>query len=251
MKKVNLLGINIDDCTLNELLESVSGFIDGGERRSIMYANIHVINTAICNKGLAAYLSKADIIYCDGDGVRLGAKILGSYLPERMTGADWIYELCRLADTKSYSIYLLGGSQGVAEAVCRILSEKYKGLNIAGTHHGYFDFKGDDNSKLIREINKLSPDILLVGFGTPLQEEWIYANRDSLNIPVVWSVGALMDFVSGTAKRAPQFMLNNHLEWLFRLYQEPKRMWRRYVMGNILFMGRIIMARIKKVYIRS
>jgi N-acetylglucosaminyldiphosphoundecaprenol N-acetyl-beta-D-mannosaminyltransferase len=205
-----------------------------------MYANIHVLNTAYHDSELRRILNQADLVYCDGAGVKLGARLLGGHLPERMTGADWIYDLCAACQERGFSLYFLGGEPGVAALAAEKLQTQYPGSKIAGTHHGHYNHSGLENDGVIAAINALRPDILLVGFGTPLQEKWIDRNFDRLNVPVVWAVGALVDFVAGQVPRAPRWMLDHGLEWFYRLWAEPRRMFKRYIIGNPLFIWRVL-----------
>jgi N-acetylglucosaminyldiphosphoundecaprenol N-acetyl-beta-D-mannosaminyltransferase len=209
-----------------------------------MYANIHAMNISFSDSDLYKSLNCSDLVYCDGEGVRLGARILGKFLPQRMTGADWIWDLCKMCEEKCYSLYLLGGEDGVAEKAASKLRHHFPDLKIAGTCHGYFPKYGKENDKVIALINKKIPDILLVGFGSPLQEKWINDNFEKLDARVIWAVGALMDFVSEKVYRGPRWMLDNGMEWLFRLIVEPKRMWKRYIVGNIVFFKRIILKKL-------
>ena len=124
------------------------------------------------------------------------------------------------------------------------LQAQYPGLKIAGTHHGHYDHDGPENDQVLAEIDALHPAIVLVGFGTPLQEKWIGRNSSGLDTPVVWAVGALVDFVTGKTPRAPRWMLEHGLEWLYRLWVEPRRLWRRYVLGNPLFIWRVLKQRL-------
>ena len=182
-------------------------------------------------------------MYCDGEGVRLAARLLGHHLSQRMTGADWIYDLCAVCQAQGFSLYFLGGGQGIAAQAAQKLHQQYPRLQVVGAHHGYFDHVGSENDRVVVQINALSPDILLVGFGTPAQEKWIGRNAERLNVPVLWAVGALVDFVAGEVPRAPRWMLDHGLEWLFRFLVEPRRMFGRYLIGNPLFILRVLRQR--------
>lgn len=219
-------------------------FVESGSRFRVMYANVHVLNTAYRDPELRRILNRADLVYCDGAGIKLGAKLLGQYMPERMTGADWIYSLCAVCQEQGFSLYFLGGEPGVAARAAARLADQYPALKIVGTHHGHYCHNGTENDAVVSKIKALHPDILLVGFGTPLQEKWIDQNFERLNIPVVWAVGALVDFVTGKKPRAPRWMLDHGLEWLYRLWAEPKRLWKRYIVGNPLFIWRVLMQRL-------
>jgi N-acetylglucosaminyldiphosphoundecaprenol N-acetyl-beta-D-mannosaminyltransferase len=204
-----------------------------------MYANVHVLNTAWRDPELQAILRQADIVYCDGAGVVLGARVLGHSLPERMTGADWVYPFCERSAAAGLRLYFLGSAPGVAEQAAARLRERYPGLRIVGAHHGYVQGP-DQSAAVIADISRLSPDVLLVGMGTPLQEKWIAAHRSALDVPVCWAVGALFDYVAGVVPRGPRWMLDHGLEWLYRLWWEPRRLGGRYLIGNPLFLFRVL-----------
>jgi N-acetylglucosaminyldiphosphoundecaprenol N-acetyl-beta-D-mannosaminyltransferase len=180
-------------------------------------------------------LADADIVYCDGAGVVLAARLTGQTIPERMTGADWIEDLCRTAVERDLSLYLLGGASGSVHGAAAVLRRRYPALRIVGEKDGYH--VGPD---MVNEINAQHPDILLVGMGTPRQEKWIAHHRSALDVPVVWAVGGLFDFVSGRIPRGPKCMTQHGLEWLCRLLVEPHRLWRRYLLGNPRFLWRVL-----------
>lgn len=237
---VDVLGVRVDSILLNDLIQQLEHLVTTGGHHRVMYANVHVLNTAYRDLALRHVLNQADLVYCDGAGVKLGARILGTFLPERMTGADWIHDLCATCQKQGFSLYFLGGEPGIAGLAAEKLQTQYPGLKIAGTHHGHYNHCGLENDDIIAEINALRPDILLVGFGTPLQEKWIDRHFERLDVPVVWAVGALVDFVIAKKPRAPRWMLDHGLEWLHRLWSEPGRLWKRYIVGNPLFIWRVL-----------
>lgn len=241
---VQVLGVGVDSLLLDELIRHIERFVASGSHSRVMYANAHVLNTAHRDAELRRILNQAHVVYCDGAGVKLGARILGRYLPERMTGADWIHHLCRACVRMGFRLYFLGGQPGVADQAAQALRVRYSGLRIAGTHHGHYDHSSSENDAVIAAINALRPDILLVGLGTPLQEKWIDRHSERLDVPVVWAVGALADFVAGKKPRAPRWMLRHGLEWLYRLWVEPERLWKRYIVGNPLFIWRVLLQRL-------
>jgi N-acetylglucosaminyldiphosphoundecaprenol N-acetyl-beta-D-mannosaminyltransferase len=161
--------------------------------------------------------------------------LAGLSIPQRMTGADWIHDLCRRAVREGMSLYFLGGAPGSSADAARLLRVRYPGLRVAGTRHGY-----SAGTEAVEAINRAEPDILLVGMGTPTQEKWIAEHQDALNVPVIWAVGALFDFVNGRIARGPHWMTEHGLEWLCRLATEPGKLWRRYLIGNPLFLWRIV-----------
>jgi N-acetylglucosaminyldiphosphoundecaprenol N-acetyl-beta-D-mannosaminyltransferase len=232
---IELLGVRIDCLRRADLIDRAAHAAAGRDLTTILYINVHCLNIAGRDPAYAEILRDADIVYCDGTGVRLGASLAGKALPERMTGADWIHDLCRRAVRDGLRLFLIAGEPGIAPRAAALLRVHYPGLQIVGTLPGY----GVDEEAVI-EINCARADILLVGMGTPTQEKWIAANRDALAPPVIWAVGALFDFVSGKLPRGPRWMTDNGLEWLCRLAAEPRKLWRRYLVGNPLFLWHVI-----------
>ncbi len=224
----------------HELLERIIGWVGSGEpTKRVMYVNAHVLNQSREDRSLRSALEEADLVYCDGYGVRLAAKALSAEIPHRMTGADWIWDLAALCEQRRTSVYLLGCEPGVAAQAGRRLLRAHPELRIVGTHHGYFGIGSGHDERVIEHINACKPDILLVGMGTPKQELWSQRTVDRLDCRVLWNVGALFDYVSRRVPRAPASLADNGLEWIFRLAIEPKRMWRRYLVGNPVFLSRV------------
>jgi N-acetylglucosaminyldiphosphoundecaprenol N-acetyl-beta-D-mannosaminyltransferase len=225
----------------DELLARIIGWVgERGPTKRVMYVNAHVLNESREDPALRAALMDADLVYCDGYGVRLAAKALSTEIPHRMTGADWIWDLAARCEERDASVYLLGGDPGVAAQAGQRLRRTHPGLRVVGTHHGYFQMGSGHDDRVIEDVNACCPDILLVGMGTPKQEIWAQRSVDRLDCSVLWSVGALFDFVSGRVPRAPASLSDNGLEWIFRLAIEPQRMWRRYLVGNPVFLGRVL-----------
>jgi len=225
----------------DELLARILGWVGGdGPAKRVMYVNAHVLNQSREDPALRAALEEADLVYCDGYGVRLAAKALSAEIPHRMTGADWIWNLAAMCEAQDTSVYLLGCDPGVAAQAGQRLRRAFPGLRVVGTHHGYFEMGSGHDERVIEDINACKPDILLVGMGTPKQEIWAQRTVDRLDCRVVWGVGALFDFVSGRVPRAPASLSDNGLEWIFRLAIEPQRMWRRYLVGNPVFLSRVL-----------
>jgi N-acetylglucosaminyldiphosphoundecaprenol N-acetyl-beta-D-mannosaminyltransferase len=224
-----------------ELLGRITGWVaDGAGPRRVMYVNAHVLNQSLEQPVLRGALECADLVYCDGYGVRLAAKALDVDIPHRMTGADWIWDLAVLCEAAGQSIYLLGSEPGVAEQASARLRARHPRLQISGCHHGYFPLDSPHDERVVEDINARRPDIVLVGMGTPKQELWVQHNADRLDCQVLWTVGSLFDYVSRRTPRAPGWLADNGLEWIFRLAVEPQRMWRRYLLGNPIFVSRVM-----------
>lgn len=231
-----------------QLLASISGFVQCAKKSVILYGNVQTYNLCYEQAWLRDYFNQVDIVHLDGVGVRLGAKILGYDTPHRTTWADFMWELAETSANYGYRVYLLGAGFSVAEKAAHKLQERYPTLNIVGTHHGYFNKQVThlENKAVIQEINDVKPDILIVGFGMPVQEKWLSENRDQLEATVVLTGGAVFDYISGNLQRAPRWMTDNGLEWLGRLLIEPKRLWHRYIIGNPLFFWRILKQKLAK-----
>ena len=240
-----IFDIPIDLGRPEDLLNRILGWADGARAegeppKRVMYANAHVLNQSAGDDALREALERADLVYCDGYGVRLAAKALEVPVPHRMTGADWIWALASLCERAGESVYLLGSEPGVAAGASRELTRTFPGLEVAGHHHGYFAVGSPHDDRVVEHINACRPSIVLVGMGTPKQERWVEANADRLDVDVLWTVGALFDVVSGKVPRAPGWLADNGLEWIFRLAIEPGRMWRRYLLGNPVFVHRVM-----------
>ena len=249
-ERVNVLGVGVDPITVEELHAEIGRLIQDGEQALVLNANVHCLNLAYRDRTLRNLLNEAEIVFCDGAGVMLAARVLGRRIPERITYADWMWQLAAFAAAEGHSLYFLGAEPGVAEAAARRLTDTFPSLKIAGVHHGYFDHAtgSPDNESVIEKINAARPHILVVGFGMPLQERWLMENLRRVEANVALSGGAVFDYVSGRVGRGPRLLTDNGFEWLARLLVEPLRLWQRYLVGNPLFALRILMQRLNPRY---
>ena len=235
--KTKILGIEIDSLTTEELLKRVEEFVASKRPHQIAYLNADCVNKCWLNRAYRDSVSKADLVYPDGMGVVWASRVFDRPLPERVNAGDLLPQLCKLASQKRYRIYLLGGEDGIARRAAEQLSSQYPDLQIVGHHHGFFD--DEEDARVIEDIRRRHPDILLVGMGAPRQELWIRQHLEELNVPVAWGVGALLDYCAQKFTRAPEWMRRAGLEWLYRLMLEPRRLWKRYILGNIIFTFRV------------
>ncbi len=236
-----ILGVPVDPLTPERLLDRAVELAKGSDRRVIAYANAHVLNQAWSDPELRRFLRDADLVYCDGSGVALAARLLGTPLGRRMTAADFVRPLMHRLASEQLPVFVLAGSQGSVEAARAALARDVPGLRLAGVASGYVS--PEDETGLLDAVNDSGARVLFVGMGTPLQERWVQRNRDRLRVPLVWVVGALFDFVSGEKRRGPGWLNDHHLEWLARLALEPRRLAARYLLGNPLFLWRVLWER--------
>ncbi|WP_372880108.1 WecB/TagA/CpsF family glycosyltransferase [Psychromonas sp.] len=204
--------------------------------RLAFFINAHSINLSFKQPEFYQTLKKADCLFADGCGMRLASRHIGDPLLDNVNGTDMLPELCRQAAKEQKSIYFLGSAPGVAKQAAQSLKKSYPGLIIAGHQHGFFN--PQENGNIIAAINHSEADILLVGLGSPVQEAWLAENADLLRCKTALAVGGLLDFYSGNMPRAPLWLRNLGLEWLYRLMQEPQKKFNRYVLGNPLFLIR-------------
>ena len=232
----------MDPVTVEGLHREMGRLIRNGNRGSVLNVNVHCLNLCYEDPELRAFLNGADVVFCDGAGVMLAARLLGRRIPERITYADWAWRLAAFAEAEGFSLYLLGARPGMAQEAARRLQARYPDLEIVGVRHGFFDHAAGspENEAIVREINDARPDILLVGMGMPLQEYWLMENRDRLQAGVVLTGGGVFDYVSGGLRRGPRILTHSGFEWLARLLVEPRRLWRRYLIGNPLFLLRVL-----------
>ena len=236
----------MDALTVEDLHAELERLVLGRRRGLVLNVNAHCLNLCYEDPALRAFFNGAEVVFCDGAGVMLAARILGHRIPQRITYADWAWRLAAFAEEEGFSLFFLGARPGVARAAAEKLKERHPELRIMGVHHGYFDHSAGspESEAVVREINAGAPDILLVGLGMPPQERWLMENRSRLDVGAALTGGAVFDYVSGRLSRGPGLLTGNGFEWLARLFAEPRRLWRRYLLGNPLFLLRVFRERI-------
>ena len=198
---VSVLGVKIKVLPTRTALEEIKELLAKGGAHCLFFVNAHTLNLAYEDVGYRVALNSADLVLNDGIGVEIAARLFGVRFPENLAGTDFIPRLCALARDLNLSLYLLGSRPGVAEMAAAKLQAALPGLDVVGAHHGYFSKEEED--EVIRAIQEASPDILLVGFGNPLQEQWIALHQEVLRVPLSVGVGAFIDFAAGRVRRAP------------------------------------------------
>ena len=235
--EIRLFGVRIRNMTMKAMLDALCDQAQwGGETRRYAFVNADCLNIAYRNRSYRDTLAGCEAVFADGIGVRLGAAITGQGVRDNLNGTDMFPRLCEQLAERGLGVYLLGGRDGVAEEAARRMRERFPNLIISGVHHGYFD--AVDAMEVIDQINHSGASVLLVSMGAPAQEAWIEKYQDLLKPRVCMGVGGLVDFYSGRVSRAPLWVRQIGMEWVWRLSQEPARLWRRYLIGNPVFMFR-------------
>ena len=239
--RTRINGVRVDGETVDLLLARVDAAITNSEHITVMYANAHGVNLAQREPEFMQALNGADLVFCDGFGVHWAARVLGDPLPERMTPPDWIGSFAAHCARNSVPIFFLGARPGVAERAADKLRERFAPSLNTFAHTGFFGSDGPENDALIETIRASGAKVLLVGMGMPLQELWIAKNHERLTtVNMCITVGALFDTLSGEVPRGPAWMTDHGFEWLARLLVEPGRLWRRYLLGNPLFVWNVL-----------
>ena len=236
-KRIEILGVKIDSLNVQETIDLVEEYINTNTPLHLMGVNADKINEAQKNPKLMEIINKCGVINADGASVIMASKYLDMPLPERVAGIDLMQELVKLSSEKDYSIYLLGAKEEVVQNTKKVLLEKYPNLNILGIRNGYF--KDEEWNDIASELKKVNPQFVFVGITSPKKEYLIEFLQNSGVSSVMMGVGGSFDVISGNIKRAPVWMQKCNLEWLFRVMQEPKRLFKRYFVGNRIFIKAI------------
>lgn len=225
--------------SVDELHAAIDRIIADDRTEMVLNVNVHAMNLAYELPWLRDIFARSPIVFCDGAGVMLALRLFaGDRVPQRITYADWMWRLAAHCAERGHRLFLLGGRPGVAKAASERLRERYPSLQIVGCHHGYYSKEGPENASVVAAINAARPHIVVVGFGMPMQEKWVDDNLGSLTANVLLTGGAVFDYVSGKLARGPRFVVDHGGEWIARLAIEPRRLWRRYLVGNPRFMLR-------------
>lgn len=225
-KTIEILGVKIDNITADKALDKAYEILTDSKRETAMIftPNPEIVMAAYEDESFMEILNSADMCTPDGIGIVYASKILKTPFPERVAGFDLTCGLLEKISHSGESVFLLGSKPGVADIAAKNLKEQYRGLNVAGTHHGYFS--EEENEKIIQNINSSGAKLLLVCLGAPKQEKWIYSNRGKLNVRLCMGVGGAVDVFAGNVKRAPELFIKMNLEWFYRLVKQPSRIGR-------------------------
>jgi N-acetylglucosaminyldiphosphoundecaprenol N-acetyl-beta-D-mannosaminyltransferase len=238
--QIRILGSFIDKVTLDDAVQRAHEFIVSGTHHQIVTVNVDFLRLAEENIEFKGVINRSDLAIADGMPLVWASGWLGDRLPERVTGVELVDRCCALAAQNGFKIFLLGGEEGVPEGAAEIMRSRHPSLQVVGAYSPPIGpFTEDEDRKICAMIKEANPDILLVAFGAPKQDLWIAQHRDELRVPVAMGVGGVFNFLTGRVKRAPRWMQQRGLEWLYRVFQEPRRLWRRYFLQDMPMLFRI------------
>jgi len=247
---LELFDLKFSNYTFDEALRKITFLIDSNRKTVVSTPNVDHVIKIRKNQKLKDIYDNTDLILNDSRVLYFASKMLGKPLKDKISGSDLLPALCKVAAQRGYRIFFLGGRDNSAYNAAEKLRETYKSIQIVGTLSPKFGFERDisEVTRIVDEINKSRPEILFIGFGTPKQELFINEHRNIINATLIAGIGASFEFASGLVKRAPKWMQDFALEWLYRLIKEPRRLWKRYLFSNTLFIFLFIKLYFKKIF---
>lgn len=232
-KQIEILGAFVDRVTLDEAVQRTHEFLTSGLAHQIVTVNVDFIRLAQENSEFMDIINHSDLAIADGMPLVWASGWSGDKLPQRVTGVELVEKCCALSEKSGYRVFLLGGEEGVASAAAEIYRQRYPGVQIVGAYSPPVGpFSEEEDRKMVDMIRAAQPHFLFVAFGAPKQDLWIAKHREELGVPVSVGVGGVFNFVTGRVKRAPEWMQHHGLEWLYRVFQEPRRLWKRYFLKD-------------------
>jgi N-acetylglucosaminyldiphosphoundecaprenol N-acetyl-beta-D-mannosaminyltransferase len=235
MEKQPLLNTYVNNLDMTETIENIESLIINKTKSYIVAINVDVVIKIEKDIYLKGITDNADMVLVDGKPLIWISKLHKQPVKAKISGSDLVPELCKVAAEKGYTIFILGGKDGIAEQAKNRLEEQYPEIKIVGTYAPPLGFEKDEAEldNINKKISEVHPDMLIACFGCPKQEKWIYENYQKYDATVSICAGATVDFLAGNVKRAPKWMSEHGLEWLYRFFQEPKRLFKRYFIDDL------------------
>ena len=247
---INIGGIKVHLFSVESLHNKINEIIRGNNKKIVLNSNAHLVQLANTKEAwlLDYFNNEVDYVVCDGSGIQLGAKLTKQRVPEKITYNVWFWSFAKFCSENKHSVFLLGAMDDVAKKATQRLKEITPDLKVY-YHHGYFNKENGsaENEKVINLINEVKPNVLVVCFGMPVQEKYIKENYSRLNVNVFLTGGGALDFISGNVKTAPSFISKIYMEWFYRLCLDPKRLWKRYLIGNFMYIYYVLKYRKNKI----
>jgi len=241
LERFNVLGVGVSSINMTVAMDVMERWIERREPNYVTITGVHGVMESQADEDIRQIHNQAGMVTPDGMPLVWLGRLNGHEHVDRVCGPDLMPLLCEKSTTKGYRHYLYGGNEGVPELLKEKLDEKFPGIEVVGTYSPPFRaLSEEEDGEIVNKINSANPDIVWVGLSTPKQERWMAAHIGRLNAPVLIGVGAAFDFHAGLKKRAPLWMQKSGLEWLYRLLSEPRRLWKRYMKNNPLFVLLII-----------
>ncbi len=235
---LSLLGITMNNTTTADAIALMDQKIREKTKTRVSFVNADSLNKAFTGSDFRDVVNSSDLVLGDGIGIKIGAKLTKQAIKENVNGTDLFPRLCEHLSKNEQRLYLLGSKEGIPERVRDWIEKTHPGVKVVGVRNGFF--QASENDEVCEQIRNSEADLLLVAQGAPRQETWIRDNMDALGVSVAIGVGGLFDFYSGQNKRAPLWMREAGLEWVYRLILEPRRMFKRYILGNVIFITRVL-----------
>jgi len=223
----------LDPVTLSEVMATVERWVDSDRPHQIVTVNVDFVRIAQQNKHFRQIVNTADLSVADGKPLLWAARWTGQHLPERITGMDLVLGAAELATRRHEPMFLLGAADGIAAQAAEVLQTRYPGLEVHTYSPPFGPFSDDENVRIIQMIRASGAKYLFVAFGAPKQDTWIHEHLHELGVPVCVGIGGVLNFFAGAVKRAPTWMQQCGMEWLHRVVQEPRRLWRRYIVEDL------------------
>lgn len=232
-----LFDLSFVSSTFEEFTQKIAEIAETKKNITIFPVSVDVLIKSKKDSKFDDVLKRASFLTPDGMPIVWASRLLGKKLKSKISGSDLFPALCKEAAHRKLKVYFLGAQPGIAQKARKVLQKQNPELNIVGTYSPPIGFENseEENRKILDLLVQSQPDILFMGVGAPKQEKWMHKHLKHLNIPVSVAVGASFDFVAGSVTRAPRWMQNIGLEWFFRLCKEPRRLWKRYVVGNTIY----------------
>lgn len=247
MSRIEFMGSPMDNLSMQESVNIIETNVANGAFLQHVVVNVAKLVHMQDDSELAESVKACDIINIDGMGVVLGARFCGHNVPERVAGVDLFHQLLAMSARREFPVFLLGASQEVVTKTAETVKRLYPELCLAGFHHGYFfDEKGDNEQAVVEQIKTSGAKLLFVAITSPRKENFINRWQDQLGVNFVMGVGGTFDVVAGKVKRAPKWMQQYGLEWFYRIVQEPRRMWKRYLVTNSQFLFLLLKEKFKR-----
>jgi N-acetylglucosaminyldiphosphoundecaprenol N-acetyl-beta-D-mannosaminyltransferase len=242
-KTINLFGIKVHALSMNEALNNIHSAIQARESLHIGMLNAAKVVNMKRNPALGDDVNSSDMILADGSAVVMASKVLNKKLPERVAGIDLMHGILARGNEHAYRVFCLGASEEISEKIEMEIGKNYPGVVIAGRQNGYYS--GDDEAKIAQKIAHSNADVLFVAITSPKKEQFMAKWNATMKVPVVHGVGGSFDVFAGKVQRAPLVWQKMGMEWLYRVLQEPRRLWKRYLVTNTLFLGMLVKEMIK------